>query len=524
MSRFGRGARAPSPHRGEGWVGGLFALAMMLTPTLASAQEMSPSDAIEAALAAYPGYQAAAIQVRRSRDHVRAEEARYQLLLHLEGNASLGSQPSLSGRFDPTTMMLAPAVVLPYSERINLIAELQRQFDTGTLVAVRTTGYRQFARQATSLGSTQLNAFGPGYGLDVSLTVTQPFLRGFGSDVGAADLHAARIDLHAQEAARDRRAAELVRDVLQNYAELWYAQQAVTIDTASRDLAARQQTDAQGRVEVGTLASADTLSFATRVASMEEALALAEVERRARALALATLLGAAGSGASGIGSAAGFDTSVADLPTVSSPPTDGEAVQLAMSRSPQIAQLEAQIEAARQAAQIATQAIMPRLDAQAQVAFHGLGLDDVGAAFQQVGTIAAVTAMFSLIYETPLEDTRLHEEEERARLAIDAAEAALAEARLTIAQQIETLVQQRQAARRRIELAEGTAQIAHRTVEAAQARVEIGSGQVALLLDAQEQERAAQLRLARARTDLVVADTTLASLTGRLLDDVVLPE
>jgi outer membrane protein len=219
-----------------------------------------------------------------------------------------------------------------------------------------------------------------------------------------------------------------------------------------------------------------------------------------------------------------METSVADLPVVSAPPGDSEAVQLAMDRSPQIAQLEAQIEAARQQAQIATQAIMPRLDAQAQVAFHGLGLDDVGAAFQQVGTIAAVTALFSLIYETPLEDTRLHAEEERASLQIDAAEAQLAEARLTITQQIETLVQQRQAARRRIELAEGTVSIAQRTVEAAEGRVQIGSAQVQQLLDAQEQERQAQLRLARARTDLVVADTTLASLTGRLLDDVVLPE
>jgi outer membrane protein len=257
---------------------------------------------------------------------------------------------------------------------------------------------------------------------------------------------------------------------------------------------------------------------------MEEAVALAEVDRRSRALALATLLSGAGAAARSIGTGSGMETSVADLPVVSAPPGDSEAVQLAMDRSPQIAQLEAQIEAARQQAQIATQAIMPRLDAQAQVAFHGLGLDDVGAAFQQVGTIAAVTALFSLIYETPLEDTRLHAEEERASLQIDAAEAQLAEARLTITQQIETLVQQRQAARRRIELAEGTVSIAQRTVEAAEGRVQIGSAQVQQLLDAQEQERQAQLRLARARTDLVVADTTLASLTGRLLDDVVLPE
>jgi outer membrane protein len=500
------------------------ALLLVLTlPSLASAQQMTPTDAIEAALGAYPGYQAAAIQVRRSRDHVRAEEAHYQLVLHLEGNGNLGSQPFLTSSGSFLGMPVQSSLIYPYAERINLIAELQRAFDTGTLIALRTTGYRSFS-QSSFGGTANIGTTGPGYGLDVSLTVTQPFLRGFGADVGAADLHAARIDLQAQQAARDRRASELVRDVLQNYAELWYAQQSVGINGASRDLAQRLQTDAEGRVEVGTLAPADVLSFATRVASMEEAVALSEVERRSRALALATLLSGAGEAARSIGTGTGMDTAVADLPIVSAPPTDSEAVSLAMSRSPQIAQLQAQIEAARQAAQIATQAIMPRLDAQAQVAFHGLGRDDVGAAFQQVGTITAVTALFSLIYETPLEDTRLHAEEERASLAIDAAEATLAEARLTITQQVEVLVQQRQAARRRIELAEGTAEIAHRTVEAAEARVQIGSAQVQQLLDAQEQERAAQLRLARARTDLVVADTTLASLTGRLLDDVVLPE
>jgi outer membrane protein TolC len=501
----------------------MVALLVGLFASHAEAQSLDASTAIEAALAAYPGYQAAAIRVRQSRAHVRAEEARYQLVLHLEGNGTFGSTPSLTSSGNIFGMMLQGRVIYPYSERINLIAELNRQFDTGTLVALRTTGYRLFA-QSSFAGTSSIGTTGPGYGLDVALTVTQPFLRGFGPQVGAADLHAARIDLQQQTAARDQRASELVRDVFQTYAELWYAQEAVTIDTASRDRAERQRADAQARVEVGALAPVDALSFATQVASMEEALALAEANRRTRALALAMLLGAAGEGAAGIGRAAGADTSVQALPTISFPPSEAEAVDLAMARSPRLAQLEAQVELARQQAEIATQAIMPRLDAQAQVAFHGLGLDDVGAAFQQVGTVAAVTALFSLIYETPLEDTRLHEEEERAHLAIDAAEATLAEARLTIAQEVQTYLEQRTAARRRVELAEQTVAVAHQAVEAAQGRLELGSAQVTQLLDAEEQERQAQLRLSRARADLVVADTQLAQLTGRLLDDVTLPE
>lgn len=504
-----------------------FASAWLVSIVLAAAapahaQDVTdPQAVIEAALAAHPGYQASAIQVRRSRDHVRAEEERYQLLLHLESNGTLGSTPAMSGTFNAATMALTPSVIIPYSERVNLIAELQRGFDTGTTLALRATGFRQFSLQPPSSATTQQFAFGPGYGLDVALTVTQPFLRGFGTEVGAADLRQARVDLGRVEAARDRRASELVRDVLAAYANLWYAQEAIRIDVASRELAQRQRDEAGARIEVGVLAPTDVLAFSTRVATMEEALAIAEADRRSRQLALATLLGR------GVSTATldeGATVVVGEPLSVPFPASDAEAVDVALRSSPQLAELRAQVDLARETARIATQPLLPRLDATGQVAFHGLGLDDVGAAFQQVGTIAAVTVMFSVIYEQPLEDTRLHEEQERANLAVDAAEAAVREAELTITQQVQDLLLTRRAARRRIELAEETVGLAHQTVEAAQARIEIGTAQVALLLDAEEQERAAQLRLARARVDLVVAEANLAALTGRLLDDVTLPE
>jgi outer membrane protein TolC len=496
----------------------VLACALLLFPSVAAAQDIpDPQAAIEQALAAYPGYQAAAIQVRRSRDHVRAEENRYQLVLHLETNGNVGSNPSITAGFGGSS----PAVVFPYAERINVIAELQRAFDTGTLVTLRTTGYRQFGRQNVTLGTPMLVTVGPGYGLDVALTVTQPFLRGFGTEVGAADLRQARVDLARVEAARDRRASELVRDVLSAYANLWYAQEAVRIDLASQTLAQRQHDEAAARIEVGVLAPSDRLAFATRVAQIEELLAIAESDRRSRQLALATLLGR---GDQEFSLDEGAMVIVGEPVTVPFPVSDAEAVDIALASAPQLAELRAQVDLAREAARIATQAIQPRLDAQAQVAFHGLGLDDVGATFTQVGGFSAVSVLFSLIYETPLEDTRLHEEEERANLAIDAAEAAVREAELTITQQVLDLLLTRRVAHRRIELAQETVALAHQTVEAALARIEIGTAQTALLLDAEEQERAAQLRLSRAEADLVVSEAALGALTGRLLDDVALPE
>ena len=248
----------------------------------ASARSLNGPDAIEAALAAHPGYRATLVEVRRARAHLRAEGARYVPTLHLEGGFQIGNTPSLT----------QTGVAFPYNESVNLAAEVNHTFDTGTNLAFRATGSRSFRRVVINIpGSSQVIPFGPGYGLDVTLTVTQPFLRGFGTNVGNAELRNAEAALVQAESTRSRRANELVRDTLQAYAELWYAEQAVVIDASSRDLAVRQRADAQGRIEVGVMSPADALSLATRVASLEELLAVAEADRRSRAMLLATLLG-----------------------------------------------------------------------------------------------------------------------------------------------------------------------------------------------------------------------------------------
>jgi len=349
----------------------------------------------------------------------------------------------------------------------------------------------------------------------VTLTVTQPFLRGFGTGIGRAELRNAEIAFQGAEATRARRATELVRDTLQAYAELWYAEQAVEIDRTARDLAALQRDEATARIEIGVLSRADTLPFMTRVASLEELVAVADADRRSRAILLATLLGMP------LGS---------EIHATAGPPAlpfsvpDAEAVTLALEDSPVLAELAAQVEAARRAASVASEPLPPRLDAQAQVGLHGMGYDDVPEAFGQVGRFAAFTAMVGLVYETPLDDTRLHAEEERARLGVDVAEQRHEEARATIEQQVMALLLQRGAARRRIELATGTVALARESVEAERGRLELGTRTPTTLLTAQEDLRSAELRLSRARVDFYATETALLAFVGRILDGVDLPE
>lgn len=476
------------------------------TPASAEGRTLDGHEAIEAALAAHPGYRATAIEVRRAREHLRAETARFAPVLHLEGNLNVGNTPSLT----------LSGVAFPYNETVSLAAEVQQSLDTGMLLALRATGSRQFRRTVIIIPGTgtQTYPIGPGYGLDVTLTATQPFLRGFGDTVTRAEEHNAEVALEQAEATRDRRATELVRDTLQAYAELWYAEQAIAIDASARDLAVRQRDEAQARVEVGVSAPPDVLAFATRVASLEEALAVADADRRSRAILLATLLGLP------LGTEVHAGSPPPRLP---SRVAETEAVARAVADAPQLVELRTQVEAARRAAQVATEPLRARLDAQAQVGLHGLGYDDVPEAFAQVGTFAAFTATVGLVYEGPLDDTRRTAEEERARLAVDVAEQRLAEARATLEQQVSALVLQRAAAQRRLELAEQTVELARRTAEAEAGRVEVGTRTPTALLAAQEELRSAELRRTRALVDLYAAETSLLAYAGALLDDVTLP-
>ena len=480
------------------------------SPAMAQEETRSTSlngpAAIEAALAAHPGYRATAVEVRRARAYLRAEGARYVPTLHLEGGLQIGNTPTLT----------QTGVAFPYNEGVNLAAEVNHTFDTGTNLAFRATGTRSFRRVVINIpGMSQVIPFGPGYGLDVTLTVTQPFLRGFGSDVGSAELRNAEAALSQAESTRGRRANELVRDTLQAYAELWYAEQAVLIDASSRDLAVRQREDAQGRIEVGVMSPADALSLATRVASLEEVLAVAEADRRSRAMLLATLLGLP----------LGTELHATDdPPAFSFTVSDDRAVALAVADSPALEELRAQVAAAQIAARLAGEPLRARLDAQGQVGIHGMGYDDVPDAFGQVGRFAAVTATVNLIYETPLDDTRLHAEEERAQLGVDAAQQRLEELQATIEQQVMSYLEQRRAALRRIELAEQTVGLAGQSVEAERGRIETGTHIATMLLAQEEELRSAELRARRARVDLYNTETALLSFVGRLLDEVDLPE
>lgn len=462
----------------------------------AGALALTEAEVVSKAVAQNPGLRASVLELESAEWGVVAEEVRYAFVLQIDGGVTRTASPGL----------IPGGVSTAESYSAEAGAELRKRLLWGTDLSFRLGGSWQLSDAARR---DLPGALGPAYGTYARFSVVQPLLRGSGREVGEADILVASARRTSAERARDRTASELLRSVVTAYWELWYADAVVGIQEQSRAVAIQQRDDAAARVKVGALAPADVLSFETRVATRDEDVLNAQVERQRRQAELSRQIGALREG-----STLGLPSE--DVPpTPAPPPADTE--KAALAESVQLRELEAALELARLQARTAEDPQRSRLDLDAYVQADGLGNDEVGPAVKQLGTLGAVSAHVGLTYETPLDDSGRRAAAARARLAVDVAAQRLAEARQSVLSEVRTALTSEAAARRRLALAEETTRIAERQLEAERARFQTGASTALAILTAEDEVRSAQLRVARVRAELLEASLTLQHLTGRLL-------
>jgi outer membrane protein TolC len=180
-------------------------------------------------------------------------------------------------------------------------------------------------------------------------------------------------------------------------------------------------------------------------------------------------------------------------------------------------QLQTQLAIVKDQLKIAGDPLRPRLDLDAYVQAQGLGNQRVPPAFQQFGQMDAVSAHVGLTFEMPLTDTRRSSQIQAAQLAAHVAEKQLQENELELKSSVASAIAQRRAAREKLGLAGQTEKIARAQAEAERARFLAGGSIAITVQQAEDSYRQAQLRVQRARVDLVLADIALAELRGQLL-------
>lgn len=484
----------------------LFLLGACLTalwPSPVSAQEslepIGETEAVREAAKQNPGLRAALLDIQEAGATVAAEEDRYPLSLLLDATGTHTETPNLN----------QSGVVTGTNDNVAIGSELRKSFAWGTGLSFRLEGAWSRSSFPILPNLPDTITQGPGYALNARLSITQPLLRGFGTDVGEAELRAASYRRDALQHARERVASETMRDVLTAYWELWYASAAKQIEQEARTLAETERKQLRDSIDAGATAGVDIYSFETRVRERDEAVTLAELDRRRRSLTLGSQMGRRKAGALVAG-----DSS----PPEPEPMRDRDTlVKQALENSPQLEELEAQIKAARDRERVAGEADRHRLDLTGWVQTRGLGNQDAGAAVRQFGRFGALSAQLGLVYELPLTGSRVDSQRAAARAASAAAEARKEQVELSIETTVDTNLAQAEAAAGRIDLADKTTEAAERQLQAAKDRYDIGDG---LAIDVQRAEdtlRRARLRALRARVDWVQSRVVLDHLTGELL-------
>lgn len=460
----------------------------------AQAEMLTERAAVEHTLARQPALQAAITDVARTAQSIRAQSSRYRPSLLLDAGLNAERTPGLDAQ-GGTSVTSSRSLVLG--------ADLVQPLAWGTQFDLRVE--HRLVDTAPPAPATEST----GHGLLLRLGVTQPLLRGFGRDVGEAELRAARLDRVAAEAARDATATDTLSATLQAYWELWYARRALAIERAALALATTTRDDIVRRVQAGAAAPLDQLTYETRLAEHAQAVDAAElnVERAVRTLQRAM----------------GDDAPAPAWTQDEAPPPPREAPDAAEVRArvrsgaPALRAPQAEVDRAEDRLRTAGEGTRPRLDLAAWVQLQGLGNEAEAPAFEQVGGLDNPGAHVGLVFELPLSGERNDAERAAAKLAVPAARARLEAAAQTSATEAEIQRATLERARRQGELAAQTAALAAQSVEAQQKRVESGAGVPLEVREAEDALRRARLAEERARVDAAVADVRLAAATGDLL-------
>jgi outer membrane protein len=466
----------------------------------AQGTQLDETDAVGEAMERNPSLRASLYDYQQAHQTVLAEDSIYVPRLLFDAGVTHSETPRLAD--EGTTISSADSV--------DLGSELRHTFPWGTAFSIRLEGSRGTTTSQLFPGSDQTVTTGPGYGLLGRLTVTQPLLRGFGSDVGEASLRQAILSRTAAERVRDRAASETLRDVLVAYWELWYADHALAIDQAASGLAARRRDDAKRQVEAGAMAPVAVLPFETRAAELEQSVLMSEAQGQQQSLGLGLMLGRDAGGADQLHAAAD------GVPAVAA--RDRAAVlEAAVEQSQIVAQQKAQLALEQERANVAGEAERPRLDLEGYVQSQGLGNRQVPPAFEQFGTFDAFSAHVGLVFELPLSGSRRSAQRRAAEAGVDASRERLhgaeQQAKAEAAGELIRLEQ----ARRRVVLASAMAEVATKNVDAQQKRYAQGDAITLEVHEAEDELRRARLTVERARVDAVQADLRIDHLIGALL-------
>ncbi len=226
-------------------------------PVLAEEQELNLAEAVESALQNNLNLQLRKEDVSQAEGVTEATWGKFDTLFSAEAATQTRTLRPLigSGVEDETTTAWD--------------ATLQKRFQTGTDIDISWKNNYLDQEPAAYL-------LDPIYNSTLMLGISQPLLKGFGTNVQMADIRASEKQALATTHLVDSEAADLVAEVKKAYWELVYAWQDLKVQKLSLELAIKLLEEIKEKIRAGKLAEVEIYRPESEVARREESLITGE--------------------------------------------------------------------------------------------------------------------------------------------------------------------------------------------------------------------------------------------------------
>ncbi|MEO6788342.1 MAG: TolC family protein [Chthoniobacteraceae bacterium] len=227
-----------------------------------------------------------------------------------------------------------------------------------------------------SLGGTS-NHFAHDWTSEATFSLTQPLLRGAGTDVNLADVHVARNNVTISEWGVRNQVMSVITQVINVYNELQFAIENLAVARRSQELARQLLRDNIKRVEIGVKTPLDVTTAQADVASREDAVitatrAVKDQENFLKQLITADMLFLLRT-----------RVVIAPPPSPALEPNVVAGIKAALDLRPDYRQAKLDIENKHITVKVTKNAELPRLDLVASLGMLGLD-DDFGTSAQRI--------------------------------------------------------------------------------------------------------------------------------------------
>ncbi|HSE88365.1 MAG TPA: TolC family protein, partial [Candidatus Binatia bacterium] len=383
---------------------------------------------------------------------------------------------------DRTEKVRSSTPLVGFEQRLQLGTSLRLQLSQEHITSNETASTSRFIEPSDEFRTT--------------LTLNQPFLRNFGTDVNRTRIRIAQTNQGISESSLKDRVIRVVTQVQELYWELVFGIQELEVRRLSLKLAQDLLAQTRVQVAVGTQPQISILEGEAGVAAREEAVIVAENNVRNVEDRLKELLSFFEDRQRG-----GVAIVPTDAPQFTIEELDLEnALEAAFDHRPDYRQASLEIESRSLNERFTRNQLLPSLDLQGQVGMNGLD-DNLGDSLNHFTSGNWVQYQVGFTFRYPLGNQAAKSRFTRARLEVEQAKALLERTEQRILVEVREAVRNVETNIKRVSVTRGARELAQKKLEAEEKKLAVGLSSVREVLRFQDDLSLEQSREIRALTD-----------------------